>query len=112
VLVIALSVTAYGCIDGPGSGSDAGGQAGGMGGAAGGGGLGGAAGAGGHGGAAGAGGTSTQQGPTSRDLVSAGLVSSSPGHRVVWSVGQSTMHQGKCESSSSRYRGGLIAAME
>jgi len=53
-----------------------------------------------------------QQGHTGYDLVNAGMQVTSTSYRMVFSFGQSSMHQGQCQSSGHSFRGGLIATME
>ena len=63
-------------------------------------------------GGGGSGGGPVQQGHTGYDLVNAGMQVTSTSYRMVFSFGQSSMHQGQCQSSGHSFRGGLIATME
>lgn len=84
---------------------------GGKGGSAGQGGAGGSGGAGGAGGLGGEGGGIVgDHGPSAKDMVSAGQVSTSSKFRLVWTMGQSTQNQSKMTTTKYRLQGGLVGA--
>ncbi len=76
-------------------------------------GVGGAGGSGGEGGGGGAGGQGGQleaHGPAATESVSAGVVGKSSAYKMVFTLGQPTIQQGKSTSATHRLQGGLVGA--
>ncbi len=62
------------------------------------------------GGTGGSAGGAVAYGPAASDLVNAGGVASSPGYKMVFTLGQSTQIQATSTSPSYRMQGGLVGA--